>query len=167
MVIAESTVHNRRTIIMLDVINAIPALRPTESHFAHKAIQELKLVDSQFKILPGPRFDGFIEEKNCRDGGRGKTFDLEIIEMGTKFVVEGSDTSLFGECNCLSASKLFHFQSEDVSKTASRDYIPVFRIPVFRTAGDTPFEIDVIGKGFETERCSPSVPPIHFAHKSW
>jgi len=110
MVIAESTVHNRRTIITLDVINAISALRPTERHFAHKAIQEIKLVDSQFKILPGPRFDGFIEKKDCRDGGRGKTFDLEILEMGSKFEVEGSDTSPFSECNCLSFSQLFHFQ---------------------------------------------------------
>jgi hypothetical protein len=110
MVIAESTVHNRRTIIMLDVINAIPTLRPTERHFAHKAIQEIKLVDSQFKILRGPRFDGLIEEKDCGDGGGGKAFDLEILEMGNKFELEGRDNSAFGEGNCLSFSQLFHFQ---------------------------------------------------------
>jgi hypothetical protein len=72
---------------MFDFINAISILRPTERHFADKAIQESELVDSQFNTLTGPRFDRFIEEQDCRGGGWGKTFDLEIVEMGSKFEV--------------------------------------------------------------------------------
>lgn len=124
IVIAKSTINNRRSIIILDLINTISVLWERERHFAHEAYQEIEFLDPQFNTQAlsfCPCCDGIVEERDRRIGGGRKTFDLEILEIVFKFGVKRSGTSQFGETNRENSVALFCFQYEDVSETTSGD----------------------------------------------